>query len=118
MEKLKNYGISLFVGYLLIIIMFLITSCIFAYTNIQDKYLDIGIYISLFLACAISSVILGKKNKKKAILSGIIFGAIFYGLVFICSCIISGFNFSLSIAIYFLISIISSIIGNIIGVSI
>ncbi len=117
MEKVKNYTFSILLGYILLFFMFLITSCIFAYTNIQDKFLNFGIYISLFLACFISSLILGKKMKKKAMVNGSIFGILIYALIFVCGGILSGFTFNITTLIYFAISIISSIIGCIIGVS-
>ena len=110
MEKLKNYSLSLILGYILLFLLFLVTSIIFAYTNIQD--------ICLFLACMVSSFILGKREKRKGFICGIIFGMIFYGLVFIISSIISGFSFSLSILIYFGISVLASILGASIGVNI
>ena len=101
MDKLKNYSLSLILGYILLFLLFLVTSIIFAYTNIQDSALNIAIYICLFLACMFSSFILGKREKRKGFIYGIIFGMIFYGLVFIISSIISWFSFSLSILIYF-----------------
>ena len=118
MDKLKNYSLSLIFGYILLFLLFLITSIIFAYTNIQDSTLNIAIYICLFLACMFSSFILGKREKRKGFICGIIFGMIFYGLVFIISSIISGFSFSLSILIYFGISVLASILGASIGVNI
>ena len=118
MEKLKGYMLSLAIGYVIIFVLFLITSIIFAYTNIQDDALNIAIYICLGVSTLVSSFLLGMKVKEKGAIIGIIFGAIFYGLVFLIGSVISGFEFSTSVIIYFLISIIFSTIGAVLGVNI
>ena len=118
MEYLKKCGLSLLIGYIILFILFMITSIIFAYTNIQDKYLDIAIYICLGIAAFASSMILGIKIKKRGAVLGLILGILFYGLIFLISIILGGFNFSTYILIYFAISIFCSLIGSIIGVNI
>ena len=117
MNKIKNYLISLGIGYIMIFILFLITSVIFAYTNIKDSNLNIAIYICLGISALVSSFLLGKKVKEKGVIIGIIYGIIFYGLVYIIGIIINGVNFSIDTLIYFLISIVTSIVGAIFGVN-
>jgi hypothetical protein len=46
-NKLKYFSIHLAISYVMILLLLLVTSAIFAYTNLNDKYLDIfAAYVS------------------------------------------------------------------------
>ena len=118
MNNLKFFGISLGVCYVIIISLFLITSAIFAHTNINDKYIDIFVYVSIFISMLTSSLLFSKKVKEKGIIYGAMFGIIamfvFYLVVVM---IMPEASFTLNILIFFILATIASSIGGIIGVN-
>ena len=65
MEKLKRYTISLLISFVIAAIFLLISSIIFAYTNINDRHLNSFVLGSVMISVIIGSMILLKKIKEK-----------------------------------------------------
>lgn len=119
MEKIKRYSISLLISFLVAIVLLIITSMIFAYTNISDKHLETFVLGIVMLSVLIGSTILLKKLKERGLLFGAIFGFIFCLIVYLINVLaFSGFFVSNTLGIYFAICILSGIIGGVIGVNI
>lgn len=119
MNILKNYGLSIVVYTLSIIILICIVALVFAYSNINDRYIETGIYASLSISAFLSSVILCRKIKKKGLIHGILINIICMLALYIISCILNGsVTYSNTFLIYLAISILSGIVGGILGVNI
>ncbi len=119
MEKIKRYSISLLISFIVSIVLLIITSVIFAYTNINDKHLQTFVLGVVMLSVLIGSTLLLKKIKEKGLLYGAIYGLIFCLIIYIINVVaFSGFFVSNTLGIYFAICILSGIIGGVIGVNI
>lgn len=119
MEKLKRYGISLVISFIIASIFLLISSVIFAYTNINDRHLNSFVLGSVMISVLIGSMMLLKKLKEKGFLYGFIFGIIYFLIIYFTNVIaFSGFFISSALGIYLGICALSGIVGGIIGVNI
>ena len=119
MRKIKNYLISFGCGYLIIFVLFFITSVIFAYTNINDRHLDSFVLGSVMISVLVGSMLLLRKIKKRGLLFGAIFGIIYFLIVYLVNVLaFSGFFVSNTVGIYLGICLLSGIVGGIIGVNI
>ena len=78
MEKIKRYSISLLISFCVAAIFLIISSVIFAYTNINDRHLNSFVLGSVMISVLIGSMILLKKLKEKGFLYGLIFGIIYF----------------------------------------
>lgn len=119
MEKLKRYSISIIISFVVAIVFLLISSAIFAYTNINDRHLDSFVLGSVMVSVLIGSMILLRKLKEKGLLYGAIFGITYFLIIYLVNILaFSGFFVSNTLGIYFGICILSGIVGGIIGVNI
>lgn len=102
----------------MILLLLLVSSAIFAYTNLNDKYLDIFMYSSIGISVFLTSIFLSRKIKSKGIINGSLFGLLVVLIMYSISGIFTGFNFSAIVGVYALISIMTGLIGGAIGVNI
>ena len=118
MKKLKFFGMSMGICYIMILILFLITATIFAHTNINDKYINIFIYITIFLSTFVSAIFLNINIKEKGLMYGGIFGIVVMSVLYLIAMLfIPGISFTINTLICLSISILSSVLGGIIGVN-
>ena len=119
MEKIKRYSISLVISFLVAIVFLLISSVIFAYTNINDRHLDSFVLGCVMISVLIGSMILLRKLKEKGLLYGAFFGIIYFLIIYLVNVLVfSGFFVSNMLGIYFGICVLSGMVGGIIGVNI
>ena len=119
MENLKNYIISIFSFIISIVIFLIIISVIFAYTNINDQYIDSAIFLAMAISAFLSSFLLCKKMKKKGIVHGICVNAICVLIIFAVSCILNGkVNITNTLGVYIGICGLTGIVGGILGVNV
>ncbi len=119
MNYIKGYVIGIISFIICICTLLLIVSSIFAYTNIEDRYIETCIYASLAISSFISSLILCKKVKKNGLVHGTIINVICVLILFSISCVINNsFVITNTLGIYIGICILSGIIGGILGVNI
>lgn len=119
MEKIKNYLLCLLITFFVSAILLGVTSLIFAYTNINDKYLQMFVFGIVAISILIGSTILSKKIKEKGLILGGIFGFTFLLIIFLISGIAySSFALTNTLFVYVGISMLSGIVGGIIGVNI
>lgn len=119
MKIIKNYliGISSFI--IATMLLLFIVSIVFAYTKIDDRFIDSGIYLSLAISAFISSFILCKMIKKKGLFHGVIINVISILIIFIASCILNNnVVFTNTLGIYMAICGLSGIVGGILGVNV
>ena len=118
MEKLKYYSINLGISFLIAIMFLIITATIFAYTSINDRYLNMFVFGIVALSVFIGSTLSLKKIKKKGFLFGALFGIIFLALIYLFTVIAyKGFFFTNTLGIYALICSLAGVLGGIIGVN-
>ncbi len=118
MNRLKYYSISLLITYFIALVFLIISSAIFAYTSINDNYLDIFVFGIIGISALVGSLILNKKIKEKGILNGIIFGFIYILILYILTMLLyKGFFISNTVLMYLGISVLASCLGGIIGVN-
>lgn len=117
MNKLKYFSIHLAICYVMILLLLLVTSAIFAYTNINDKYLDIFIYSLIGISIFLNSIFLNKKIKCKGVIYGSLFGLLAVAIIYLLGAVLFSFNLSFTAVIYLAIGVITGLIGGIIGVN-
>jgi putative membrane protein (TIGR04086 family) len=117
LNKLKYFGINLVICCVMILLLLLVTSAIFAYTSINDKYLDIFVYSIVGISIFLTSVFLNRKIKSKGVIYGSIFGLLAIVTIYLIGAIFLSFSISYTAVIYIAIGIISGLIGGIIGVN-
>ncbi len=119
MIKIKGYFFSLIIAFLVSIILLCVISAIFAYTNINDRYLQSFITGTVTLSSLIGSVILTRKIKERGMLLGIIFGVLYFLLIYFINVISnSGFFVTNTLLVYLGVCALSGMIGGIIGVNV
>lgn len=119
MEKVKGYSISLVISFVIVAVFLTISACIFAYTNINDRYLDSFVFGTVMFSVLIGSIILAKKIKEKGIIYGGLYGLLFCLIIYAITCIeYTGFFVSNTLFIYLGISFLSGVVGGIIGVNV
>lgn len=119
MVNIKNYAISLLISFLITIVGISLSSCIFAYTNIDDKHLQTFVFGIILFSVLVGSMVLLKKIKQRGLIFGGIFGLIYCLIIYLSSAIAyTGFFISNTLLIYLLISFLAGVVGGIIGVNI
>lgn len=119
METLKNYSKFMGLSYLLAIILLCIVSVILAYTNVSDNMLLTFVFVIVVVTTLIGSTLLARKTKKRGLLCGLIFGLIYFAIIYLISVIFyNGFVFNNTVAMYLLMCSVSGIIGGVVGVNI
>jgi putative membrane protein (TIGR04086 family) len=101
----------------MILLLLLVTSVIFAYTNINDGYLDIFVYSIICISVLLNSIFLNKKIKCKGAIYGSLFGILVMLIMYGIGGIFLGFSFSIAIAIYLAVGIFAGLLGGAIGVN-
>lgn len=118
MNKLKYFSVHLCICYIMILLLLLVTSAIFAYTSINDQYLDIFVYSLIGISILLNSILLNRKIKCKGVIYGSLFGLLAILIMYGIGGIFLGFSFSVTIAMYMVIGLIAGLIGGAIGVNI
>lgn len=119
MEKVKHFIINLLISFILTVIFLVISSAIFAYTNIDDRHLQTFVFGIILLSNLIGSTLLSRKMKEKGLIYGGSFGIVYCLILYlITSLAFNGFAFSNTLVIYLVISAVSGIVGGVIGVNI
>lgn len=119
MVNIKNYSISLLISFLITIVGICLSSCIFAYTSINDRHLQTFVFGIILFSVLVGAMILSKKIKQKGLIFGGIFGIIYCLIIYISSAIAyTGFFISNTLLMYLLISFLAGVVGGIIGVNI
>ena len=119
MSTLKEYTKFMIISILIGFIATCLIGMLFAYTNINDNMLGTIIFIATTISIFIGSTMLNRKFKKRGYLYGLIFGFIFFILIYTFSCLLSSsLIFITTVLIYFITSSISGAVAGIIGVNI
>ncbi len=119
MKKLKTYVISLIISFVISVIFLCVAASIFAYTNINDRYLDSCVFGIVTVSVLIGSLIIGKKIKEKGLIYGALYGLIFCGIIYFFNIIaLQGFFVTNTLFMYLSICTLSGIVGGVVGVNI
>lgn len=119
MKFVKNYIFSVVIFYIILFSLLLISSAIFAYTNINDRYITTFNYMCIIISSFISSFYLCKKIKKKGIFHGICINILCVVILFVISCVLNGkLNITNTLGIYIAICAICGSVGGILGVNV
>lgn len=119
MNMLKEYTKFMIISILLGLILTCLIGVLLAYTNINDNMLGTLVFVSTAISIFIGSTLLNRKLKRKGYLYGMLFGLIYFALVYTFSSLaFSTFNFNTTVIVYLLMALGSGIVGGIIGVNI
>lgn len=119
MLKLKRYSFSLIISFLVAAALLSLSAVIFAYTNINDRYLDSFVFGIVTISVLIGSLILCRRFKEKGLVYGALYGLIYCLIIYLFNVIaLDGFFVSNALGIYFSICVLSGIIGGIVGVNV
>lgn len=118
MAIIKKYLISFLVFVVCFFLSLVIASSIFAYTNLDDRFLNIATYIIVIIPSLISSFLLAKLVKNRGMIHGIILNIICMNLLFIIFSLLNkNIEFTNSYYIYLGISALCGILGGVLGVN-
>ena len=119
MKLLKSYLLSIGLYGLLFVILLLIVSLVFAYTNISDNYLNLFSYIIIIIPSIVSSFVLSKKIKNKGLLLGIGNNVICMIILLFIYCMLNNsFALTNTFYIYLAISLFCGVLGGVAGVNV
>lgn len=108
-----KYGKYLLYLIITMLISIFILTVIYYYNLIDDNTFKFLKLMSLLLSIFIYSFCLGKDNKKKGLITGIIFSLIIVTLLLISTIIIS--KFQIRLLLYYIMIISSSCLGGVFG---
>lgn len=115
---IKKYLISFLVFIGCFFLSLVIASSIFAYTNLNDRFLNIATYIIVIIPSFVSSFLLAKLTKNKGMIHGIILNIICMNLLFIIFSLLNkNIEFTNSYYIYLGVSVLCGILGGVLGVN-
>lgn len=118
MAIIKKYLISFLVFIGCFFLSLVIASSIFAYTNLNDRFLNIATYIIVIIPSFVSSFLLAKLTKNKGMIHGIILNIICMNLLFIIFSLLNkNIEFTNSYYIYLGVSVLCGILGGVLGVN-
>lgn len=115
MIKLKYFGINMLISFAVAAILLFISAVIFAYTNINDIYLNTFVFVSVMISVLVGSMLTSRKIKTKGLIYGAVFGLIYCLIVYLFTVIAyKGFFISDTVLIYLGVSAGAGVIGGII----
>lgn len=118
MEYIKQNSKYLLFSYGIALILLCLTGVLFAYTKINDNLINIFVFVIVVISILIGSTLLTHKIKRRGLLLGVIFGLIYFSILYFLSVILyTGFFINKEVGIYFIISVLSGAFGGIIGVN-
>ena len=119
MKLLKSYLLSFSIFTVLFILLLLIVSAVFAYTNISDNYINIFSYVIIIIPSIISSFVLSNKIKNKGLILGIGNNFICMSIILMLYCFLNdSFSITNTYFIYLAVSFICGILGGVAGVNV
>lgn len=119
MENIKQYTKFLILSYIIAILLLCLSSVIFAYTNINDSLINIFVFVIIVVTNLIGSTLTSRKLKRRGLLVGLVFGVIYFAIIYLLTAILyTGFFVNKAVGLYLLMSSISGIVGGVIGVNI
>jgi len=116
MKYLKSFGISFFIGILLIIVLTFLTTLLNYFDIISSKTMSIIKIIIPLFCLFVSGFYLGKKANKRGFVEGIKIALFFIVFLIIINLILKQ-NFNVKDLIYYLLILISSIFGSMVGIN-
>ena len=119
MEYIKQYTKFLILSYTIAIVLLCLSSFIFAYTKINDSLINIFVFVIIVVTNLIGSTLLSRKIKKRGLLMGLLFGIIYFSIIYFLTAILyTGFFVNKAVGLYLLMSSVSGVVGGVIGVNI
>lgn len=114
---IKNYLIHLAYAFVSILVLILIVT-VFNYFNLMGSGVTSAIkFIVPVGSLFVTSLLLGKKAKKRGILEGLKFGGIFIFIILVLNNLILMNSFEVKILIYYVILLVSAMLGSMIGIN-
>lgn len=114
---IKNYLIHLAYAFISILVLILIVT-VFNYFNLMCSGVTSAIkFIVPVGSLFVTSLLLGKKTKKRGILEGLKFGCIFIFIILVLNNLILMNSFEVKILIYYVILLVSAMLGSMIGIN-
>ena len=111
----KNYLFNILLYFIIIFISSIIVTLLNYFNILPNKLISTLKLIIPIISIFISSLMLGKKCKKKGYIEGLKFGCIIIVLIFAISLIFKSFNIKL--LIFYFILLLSSTLGSMIGIT-
>lgn len=119
MEYLKQYTKFLIVSYIIALVLLCLSSVIFAYTSINDSLINIFVFVIIVITNLIGSTLLSRRFKKRGLVLGLIFGLLYFAIIYFMSVIFyTGFFVNKAVGLYLLLCSVAGIVGGIIGVNV
>ena len=112
---MKNYLIQTSYTIIIFIVGLLLTSILYYFNITNDKINGILIYLVSFVSIFIGALKTGKITKQKGIISGLIYFAFVFIIMFLLSITVFNIQIKLNMFIYYLVILIFSVLGSIIG---
>jgi len=119
MNFFKNYLFGIIIFVVSLCVFLVIVSGIFAYTNINDGYIDSAIFFSMSVSSFIASFFISKKLKKRGMIHGVVINVICVLILFlIASDLNNSFKITNTLGVYLGICLLMGVVGGILGVNV
>ncbi|TCQ07952.1 TIGR04086 family membrane protein [Serpentinicella alkaliphila] len=116
---IKTYGMGLIRGYVLSLVLFLISAVLFTYTKLSEGIIPALISFVMIISVAYSAIYVSVHRKSKGWLHGAIIGVIYMVLIVALSLIfIPGFTLDKAVYYRIIICKVTGLVGGMIGINI
>lgn len=117
MKVLKNIGISIFISFVLVLVLTFILTVFNYFDFINNGFFVFFLIFNLIVSIFVGGFIIGKKSNKKGYLEGLKFGFVMCFILFLLNYLGFEKSMNLKFVVFNLIILVCSIFGGMVGIS-
>lgn len=117
MKVLKNIGISIFVSFVLVLVLTFILTVFNYFDFINNGFFVFFLIFNLIVSIFVGGFIIGKKSNKKGYLEGLKFGFVMCFILFLLNYLGFEKSMNLKFVVFNLIILVCSMFGGMVGIS-
>jgi len=117
MKVLKNIGISIFVSFVLVLVLTFILTVFNYFDFINNGFFVFFLIFNLVVSIFVGGFIIGKKSNKKGYLEGLKFGFAMCFILFLLNYLGFEKSMNLKFVVFNLIILVCSMFGGMVGIS-
>ena len=117
MKVLKNIGISIFVSFVLVLVLTFILTVFNYFDFINNGFFVFFLIFNLIVSIYVGGFIIGKKSNKKGYLEGLKFGFVMCFILFLLNYLGFEKSMNLKFVVFNLIILVCSMFGGMVGIS-
>lgn len=117
MKVLKNIGISIFISFVLVLVLTFILTVFNYFDFINNGFFVFFLIFNLIVSIFVGGFIIGKKSNKKGYLEGLKFGFVMCFILFLLNYLGFEKSMNLKFVVFNLIILVCSMFGGMVGIS-